>query len=59
MPRDPGGDEEAVLLHYLDDSPNQTSFVADAALIGTGVHRLSEVPEVLEEADPDLLDRVW
>lgn len=56
-----GGDEPAKLVEYLDDSPEQTgvtSVVVDAAGSGIGIYGLSDLLEVLEEADPDLHDRI-
>lgn len=57
-----GGAVPALLVHYLDDTPDRsgtTSFVADVEGSGIGVHPLTGVVEVLEEADPDLHGRVW
>jgi hypothetical protein len=50
-------DELATLIHYLDDSPDSTgttSLVADAVSSGIGIYALSELLEVVEEADEDL-----
>jgi hypothetical protein len=52
--------ELATLIHYLDDSPDRTgttSLVADAAGSGIGIYGLSELVEVVEEADEDLHQR--
>ena len=50
-------DELATLIHYMDDSPDQEgsmSLVADVVGSGIGVYGLSELVEVVEEADEDL-----
>src|SRR4051812_10779578 len=49
--------ELGTLVHYLDDSPEQTgttSLVADVVGTGIGVYGLSELVQVVEEADEDL-----
>jgi hypothetical protein len=49
--------ELGTLVHYLDDSPEQTgttSLVVDVVGTGIGVYGLSELVEVVEEADEDL-----
>jgi hypothetical protein len=49
----------ATLIHYLDDSAEQTgttSLIADAVGSGTGIYGLTELVEVVEEADEDLHD---
>jgi hypothetical protein len=49
--------ELATLIHYMDDSPDSTgttSLVADVVGSGIGVYALSELVEVIEEADEDL-----
>jgi hypothetical protein len=50
-------DDLATLIHYMDDSPDGTgppSVVADAVGSGMGVYALSDLVEVVEEADEDL-----
>jgi len=50
-------DELGTLVHYLDDSPEQTgttSLVADVVGTGIGIYGLSELVEVVAEADEDL-----
>jgi hypothetical protein len=52
--------ELATLIHYMDDSPDRsgtTSLVADGVDSGIGIYGLSEIVEVVEEADADLHDR--
>jgi len=49
--------ELATLIHYMDDSPDQsgtTSLVADVAGSGIGIYGLSDLVDVVEEADEDL-----
>jgi hypothetical protein len=49
----------ATLIHYMDDSPEQTgttSLVADAVGSGIGIYGLPALVEVVEEADEDLND---
>jgi hypothetical protein len=49
--------EVGTLIHYLDDSPEQTgttSLVANVAGSGIGIYGLPDLVEVLEEADEDL-----
>ncbi|NEK86382.1 hypothetical protein GCU60_11520 [Blastococcus saxobsidens] len=57
--RDGSGTAEALVMHYLDDSPDGTgplSVVADVAVSGIGIHSLAELVDVVEEADEDLHD---
>jgi hypothetical protein len=52
-----GSGQLGTLIHYLDDSPDRggpLSLVADVAGSGIGVYGLSELIEVVEEADADL-----
>lgn len=61
--RDARGDdavEDALLVHYLDDSPDGSgplSVVADGVGSGIGVHARTDLVEVVDEADEDL--RGW
>lgn len=56
--RDDGrSSDDALLVHYLDDSPDRSgplSVVADVPGSGIGVYPLTDVLDVLEEADEDL-----
>ncbi|UOY02950.1 hypothetical protein [Blastococcus sp. PRF04-17] len=57
---DPAGEGSgglATLVHYLDDSPDSTgttSLVADAVGSGIGIYGLTEILEVVEQAEEDL-----
>ncbi|SEL77661.1 hypothetical protein SAMN04515665_11932 [Blastococcus sp. DSM 46786] len=58
--RDDDGVEDALLVDYLDDSPDGSgplSVVADGAGSGIGVNALTDVLQVVDEADEDL--RGW
>ena len=54
---EPGApDERATLIHYLDDSPEQTgttSLVAYAPGSGIGIYGLPDLLQVVEEADEE------
>lgn len=59
--RDVGDDgrtsDEALLVHYLDDSPDGSgplSVVADVPGGGIGIYALTDVLDVVDEADEDL-----
>ncbi|MDT0278443.1 hypothetical protein [Blastococcus goldschmidtiae] len=61
--RDVRGDgrssDVALLVHYLDDSPDRTgpmSAVLDVPGGGIGIHALTDVLEVVEQSDEDLHD---
>jgi hypothetical protein len=51
-------EDEALLIHYLDDSPDQTGITSAVARGaggegGVGIHPLTAIVGVLEEADED------